>query len=295
MTRQLVFVHGRAQQHKDAAALKAEWIAAWEAGLEKSGLKLPISEQDIRFPYYGQTLFDLVEGEPGQQPAEVVVKGGVANPSQRDFMQAVFDEIRNKAKIHDATVTSVAGADVVTKGILNWGWVQAILEAVDRYVPFGSGTSIALFTNDVYQYLTNIGIRDKIDTGVRQALQAGLPTVVVGHSLGSVVAYSLLRRDGKAQGWKVPLFVTVGSPLAVTAIRNGLRPIGHPECAEKWFNALDTRDVVALYALDKRHFGINPGVENFDGVRNHTDNRHGIGGYLDDKVVAKRIYDALVG
>lgn len=28
MTRQLVFVHGRTQEHKDADALKAEWISA---------------------------------------------------------------------------------------------------------------------------------------------------------------------------------------------------------------------------------------------------------------------------
>ena len=31
----LVFVHGRAQEGKDAIALKAEWIAAWRKGLDK--------------------------------------------------------------------------------------------------------------------------------------------------------------------------------------------------------------------------------------------------------------------
>ena len=37
MTRQLVFVHGRAQEQKDASALKAEWLDALQEGLGKSG------------------------------------------------------------------------------------------------------------------------------------------------------------------------------------------------------------------------------------------------------------------
>ncbi len=54
MTGQLVFVHGRSQEHKDAAALKGTWIAALREGLAKSGLDLPIPETNIRFPYYGR-------------------------------------------------------------------------------------------------------------------------------------------------------------------------------------------------------------------------------------------------
>ena len=48
-------------------------------------------------------------------------------------------------------------------------------------------------------------------------------TVVVGHSLGSVVAYSVLRNDRRAL--KVPAFITVGSPLGVRALRDTFRPL----------------------------------------------------------------------
>ncbi len=34
--RDLVFIHGRAQEHKDSKALKDEWIAAWAEGLKKT-------------------------------------------------------------------------------------------------------------------------------------------------------------------------------------------------------------------------------------------------------------------
>lgn len=134
-------------------------------------------------------------------------------------------------------------------------------------------------------------MRDAIDTGVRAAMDPGVPTVLVGHSLGTVVSYSLLHRDGAALGWTVPLFVTLGSPLAVTAIKRALRPIAFPKCAARWFNAMDERDVVALYPLA---FDVDPAIENKTDVDNHTENRHGIAGYLDDREVARTIYDAVV-
>lgn len=292
--RQLVFVHGRAQEHKDSVALKAEWVTAWQDGLEKSGLQMPIAENQIRFPYYGQTLYDLLADVPADKVAGIVVRGEAGGAGLEAFARSVLTEVSEKAEVTEAELTGVAGRGVVERGPENWEWFQGILKVIDRNVPFGSGLSIALFTNDVYQYLRNPGIRDAIEEGVRKALTPNVETVVVGHSLGSVVAYNLLRREGKEQGWKVPLFVTVGSPLAVTEIFNSLKPVRHPECAARWFNAMDERDVVALYPLDKDNFDVDPAIENKTNVRNFTANRHGIAGYLADRDVARRIHDALV-
>jgi hypothetical protein len=294
MMKQLVFVHGRAQEHKDAAALKGEWIAAFRKGLEANGLPMPISEDAIRFPYYGETLYDLVSGMPPGQVAEVIVKGENADDEERAFMRAMIQEVKQKTGISDAMLAQAAGQNVITKGPLNWEWLQGVLQAIDRNVPGASGASIALATYDVYQYLFNMGIRDQIETGVRQAMQPGIPTVVVGHSLGTVVSYSLLRREGKSSRWNVPLYVTVGSPLAIKAIKKSLAPNKYPECVGEWFNAMDERDVVALYPLDDNNFPISPSIENKTDVQNQTENRHGISGYLNDKEVAKRIYDALI-
>jgi hypothetical protein len=292
MTRQLVLVHGRSQEHKDAGRLKAQWISTWTEGLQKSGLQMPIAETDIRFPYYGDALFDLVEGS--DTVAEIVVRGAFDDDDEKDFMVSVLQEVRNKAALSDAQLAAVAGTEVVERGILNHEWVLAILRTMDRHLPGGSGASIALTTHDVYQYLRNPGIRDKIEAGVRAAMTPGVPTVVVGHSLGTVVAYNLLQREGAAMGWQVPLFVTVGSPLAVAAIKRALRPIRFPSCAGAWYNALDPRDVVALYPLDAENFDVRPAIVNQTDLDNPTENRHGIAGYLNDKEVARRIYDALL-
>lgn len=293
MTRKLVFIHGRAQQKKDSLALKGEWIAAFREGLAKNRLQLPIPEQDIRFPYYGDRLDQLVAGASPADAAAVIMRGPKSQ-AEREFLRDVLEEVRKKTGITEAEIDAEMPAEVVERGPQNWGWVQGILKVIDRKVPFGSGASVALLTKDVFEYLTKMGIRDEIESGVLKALQPDEPTVVVSHSLGTVVAYNILRREGVARHWDIPLFVTLGSPLGVTRIRQSISPTTYPECARNWFNAFDDRDVVALYPLEKPHFSVTPAITNKLDVQNHTENRHGIAGYLDDPVVAKTIYDALL-
>jgi hypothetical protein len=296
MNPQLVFIHGRSQQHKDGAALKRQWIEALRTGLAAADLEMPLPDDSVRFPYYGDTLFDLTKGVTADEVAEVIVRGsGGEDRLEREMQVAILEEIRRKAGITDAQLAQAAGTEVVEQGILNHEWVHGILTAIDRYVPHGSGLSIALFTRDVYHYLRNPGVRDTIENGVRAAMEPGVPTVVVSHSLGTVVAYNLLKREGQQNGWVTPLFVTLGSPLAVTAIRKAVGPNRHPECVGTWFNAMDERDVVALYPLDDAHFPTDPAVDNKTDVDNPTENRHGITGYLGDPVVAARIYEGLKG
>lgn len=57
---------------------------------------------------------------------------------------------------------------------------------------------------------------------------------------------------------------------------------------------MDPDDIVALYSLEAANFPVNPSIENKTDVKNQTSNQHGIKGYLNDKEIAKRIYDALV-
>jgi pimeloyl-ACP methyl ester carboxylesterase len=173
---------------------------------------------------------------------------------------------------------------------LNWEWVQAILRAVDMHGGGMSQSALEMFTRDVFLYTTRAGVRDEIDRIVAAALTEQ-PTVVVGHSLGSVVAYSVLVTDRRAL--RVPLYLTVGCPLGIRAIRDQFRPLKFPVPVKSWYNAFDTRDVVALNPLDRSNFPVNPDIVNYSSVRNQTDNRHGIVGYLDDSAVADKILSAL--
>lgn len=291
----LVFVHGRAQENKDGRALKQDWLDALDAGLDKAGLRLPVGPEAVRFPYYGQALYDLWSGMDEDEAAGVTIMGrGLQEDAERrQFMLSVLQEVQQASGISDSQVRAERGAPVQPYSLLDHEWAQAILAAIDRHVPGASGAGIALAANDVYEYLHNPALAGAIRDGVREAMPQGGPAVVVSHSLGTVVAYDLLRREGQARGWRVPLFVTLGSPLAVTAVRRALAPIGFPSCAGHWFNAMDQRDVVALYPLDRHNFGVDPAIENRTGVQNFTGNHHGIAGYLQDVEVARRIHGAL--
>lgn len=141
-------------------------------------------------------------------------------------------------------------------------------------------------------YLTYPGVRAQIDQMVSEAL-GNEPCVVLSHSLGTVVTYNVLWK--RAALPQCPRLITVGSPLGIKAIKLHIeRPLRSPPCAGHWFNAYDDRDVVALVALDARNFDVSPPIENKSDVKNFTENRHGIDGYLADPVVAQKIVELLV-
>ncbi len=290
MAKQLVFVHGRAQEGKDSIKLKHEWIDAFSRGLAKSNLELPIDESNIRFPYYGDTLFQLAEGTSIAEASDIIVRGLETNESLREFISNVLTEIRKKEHISQEDVDLIKEIRVIERGFQNWGWVQDILRAIDLNVPGASSESIAIAFHDVYQYLYNEPIQEVIDAGVLQALSSSSDNIVVSHSLGTIVTYRILQD----QAFSVPLLVTLGSPLALTAVKEKLGRLRVPQCTKEWFNAMDPHDVVSLYPLDTEHFPISEGtIQNKTDVRNMTSNKHGIAGYLSDKDVAQRIYNAL--
>jgi hypothetical protein len=292
--RKLVFVHGRSQQHKDASALKQEWLDALHAGFRAAGIDAEIDPADVAFPYYGDTLAQLAENTSAAASDVIIAGAGDAGEDERQFVGAVVAETVAKTGLSDADIAAEADAETIEKGPLNWPWVLAALRALDRRVPGASSASVALATHDVYMYLRNAGIQRVIDRGVVAAIKGGQETVVVAHSLGTVVAYNVLSRGPSAQ-WSVPSLLTLGSPLGVRAIVDRLAPITYPAGIGAWFNAFDVADTVALFPLDSAHFPVTPAVENYAGVHNPTPNRHGISGYLGDPVVARRIHSALVG
>jgi hypothetical protein len=293
MMRQLILIHGRAQENKDAAGIKKEWIAAWEKGLKKSNLTNPLADSDIHFPYYGDTLAQMVAGKTVGQAAAVIIKGPQPQPAEEQIMREMIEEIAKEKGVSEAEIRAQLGADAVAMGPQNWGWVQAILEVLDKNEPL-STKMVALVTKDVAKYLSDATIRNHINDGVLQGVKPGQEAVVVSHSLGTVVAYNvLMSRPSAFPNVTVPLFVTLGSPLGVAAIKTRLKPHTFPKPVTKWYNALDKDDVVSLFPLTPAHFATGGTIENNDTVDNWTDNQHSIGGYLDDKNVAKKVFDAL--
>ncbi|MDR2839216.1 MAG: hypothetical protein LBV49_11730 [Azonexus sp.] len=308
--RDLVFVHGRDQARKNGQALKDEWMAAWAEGLKKSGLTVPLPANRIHFPYYGDTLEQLTAGAAPGDAAKIVVRksafgrgGGSAQgfapgmtPEELAFIRAVaLESLGRFERDPEAAIRRDLPANTsVERGILNWEGVQAVLQLLDRYLPGASDMSVWWATRDVFRYLSQRETRAVIDAGVASAISEN--AVVVAHSLGSVVAYNVLRQQAAPRRWNVPLFVTLGSPLAVTVVKRKLAeiaPLDFPAPVAAWFNAMDERDVVPLYPLDRDNFPLTPAITNKTDVHNGTPNAHGISGYLSDPDVAKTIHAAV--
>lgn len=246
------------------------------------------NEVVVEFPYYGDVLDEFVRQSNLPVASEIKSRGNDQQDEFLAFQAQVANELAEKAGVTDAEIDAEYGNNPKARGPLNWEWVQAIIRALDKNAGGLSASAIETFTRDVYLYLTSSVVRDAIDKIVEAKL-GDEPTVVVGHSLGSVVAYNVLKKKRK----RILLLVTVGSPLGIRAVRTPLTPIGFPAGVGHWFNAYDPRDVVALNPLDASIFAVQPPVENFSGVKNSTSNRHGISGYLGDTKVAQTLFDAL--
>jgi hypothetical protein len=285
----LVLVHGRSQQKLNPVELQSIWMETLRRGAAKINRSLP-ERLDVAFPYYGDKLDELARQSNVPLTDDIQAKGSSVDDDFLKFQAAVAEAMRSRAGITDAQVQNEFGNNTTERGPQNWAWVQAVIRAIDRNAGSVSQSTIEQFMRDVYLYTARAGVRDEIDRIVGPALNE-TPCVVIGHSLGSVVAYNLLRTDRRAL--KVQAYITVGSPLAIRAVRDQLRPIGFPAPAKAWYNAYDPKDVVALYPLDAANFPVSPAVENYGNVLNATDNRHGIIGYLDDANVAKHVLDAL--
>ncbi len=292
----LILIHGRAQETRDEVELKKEWLAALHTGLKKSNLVLP-ENVSIEFPYYGKLLKKLVddaksapvEGEAKRSGTQIKID----EAAEIDFYEDFLGEIATHTEMTPAERAELLDIQNTKRGPLNWAIVQKLLVFLDKKKRLGDPI-LKSFTRDVFLYLTISGIKKQINEQVLKSFDTE-PCVVVGHSLGSIISYLLLKNNPQLQ---VKKFITVGSPLGLNSVRKYLeQPLRMPECInpkEKgWYNAFDERDFVALNPLDREYFNIQPPIENKNDVNNRTSNRHGIEGYLEDAVVAQKIYEAL--
>jgi hypothetical protein len=286
----ILFVHGRAQGGRTGAEIEREWLAALREGLgDRAGI---LDGLGIDVPFYGDDLDRFTAQATAALPADLRTRGDIAgiDPEFLQFQYEVFEEARRQEGVTEDQVRANMDGDHLDRGPLNWRWVQAIMRTLNR-IPGLDGDLIERFTLDVWIYLTRSIVRKAINKIVTDNIKADGNLIVVAHSLGTVVAFDILRDANRPD---VPLFLTLGSPLGIEAIRKRVAPIKHPPVAGAWFNARDPRDVVSLYPLTPSFFSVTPAINNYDGVRNRSSNAHHISGYLNDATIADQIHNALL-
>ncbi|ARH94965.1 endopeptidase [Streptomyces sp. MOE7] len=123
--------------------------------------------------------------------------------------------------------------------------------ALDRRKPDGAVSKLIKVLREVHTYLTETELAGRVRKHVLQAADDHT-TVLIGHSLGSVIAYDLLRYKELAApgtiGAAVHTLVTCGSPLGIPTVQRGMGICeGQLDAIApriRWINVFDPGDVV---------------------------------------------------
>jgi pimeloyl-ACP methyl ester carboxylesterase len=188
--------------------------------------------------------------------------------------------------VEHAKVLAESGTATIEQGLVDKAWIKAIARVMENISPL-QGRLALMVIKQAYVYIKRPHVADRIDAVVRPALAGDEPMIVVSHSLGTVVCYKLLREfAANHKPRNVPLFVTLGSPLSIDAVKRSFpSPRLRPQAIQRWLNGVDRNDFVALRnVLDATTFGPGP-VENISTIDNRDD-PHAIVRYLQNPEIA---------
>jgi hypothetical protein len=294
----VLLIHGINNQDNSKGNIKKTWSDALRIGATTAGLQI---SDDVRFvaAFYGDLLFEETESWNKNKPASCPMS--IESPDEdyaNDKVAGLYLEFKQKYGISDEQVSKELSDEEnfqahkrMAKGI-HKSWLKAIARALENVLP-SKGKGIAkIFLSQAAAYLHKPGLKEKIDDLVMTQIINGLPEdeniIIVSHSLGTIVAYDLMRR--LRHQVKIKLLLTAGSPLGIEIVKNRLGPplICLPN-VDKWVNASDGEDFVALEPrLTSETFGCGQ-ITNIDQLDNGDEDAHDILKYLAHDIVAQEI------
>jgi len=277
----VVYVHGNGNKVR-ADLLKRQWDQALFGRDAGAGSRMAYWAPLLHPEPLPDPQFDEVELLPADapEPATLVAEAEAAAPGGLDAYA------RAMAYTAEAIVDGEEPAAVP-------GGAGPELLPLPRAMRIRAFEQLVQVTfKDVHAYFFR-GFADRM-RGVLRATIADLdePFVVVAHSLGTIIAYDVLREDASRR-LQVPLLVTVGSPLGVREIQDVVTaPLEVPACVGAWLNASDARDVVALDHTLRPEYAPPERVSDVM-VVNRSANHHGIRDYLAAGAVRDAVHGAL--
>ncbi|MFC9913606.1 hypothetical protein [Streptomyces sp. NPDC059862] len=233
----VVLVHGIGKQYLGPQALHGTIASAMVDGVRLAEGP-PLAPEDIKVAFYG----DLFRKSGAKGSA-----GLPTDPYEAELLHAMWAEA---ARAEPDRVPPPPRPDERSKAPVP-RTVQRALYALSRsrFVAQTADRFLIGTLAQVRRYLTEPETRERVQDQVAAAITEDT-RVLVGHSLGSVVAYEALCAHPE---WPVTTFVSIGSPLGIPRlVFDRLRPTpqngrGHwPTGVETWTNLCDPYDFVAL-------------------------------------------------
>ncbi len=226
----VLLVHGRSQEmtagadRSDAAVAayvegrKREWLAGLARGLTLAG-HAPLQPDAVYYPFYGNLLADLITAHeragghaPDLEAAPVAGKvAGKAARTRDDMILEAAGELgfrpsRRLARTDPELVAPIIAVERARAEGAEAGWSDLLKPRIVRealqFLAEKTGTSefvIQQFLRDVAYYLEDDRMRAAVQKVVADAIGRAVADghhdlVVIGHSLGSIVAYDTVLR-----------------------------------------------------------------------------------------------------
>lgn len=232
----VIGVHGISQQQLGRHQLLQTWQAAARDGLERAtGQRSDQPSLDLGF--YGDVFLEKTESK--------------GEPVDTDVADLDADLLEFLSEIQeDYAAGEPLDRDAATKGMPRLpGPLMKLGAALERR--FGVAAKVLFFGDlpQVRKYQRDDELAQVIRDRVTKEISSSQPKILVGHSLGSIVAYEVLCL---MPDHGVRTFVTIGSPLGMRSIQRALRKSAReripmlPPGLENWFNVYDVGDPVAL-------------------------------------------------
>jgi hypothetical protein len=213
----------------------ADWYPAMRDGLSRVDMDLP--DSSVSCAFYGHLFRSRVTRGPGGDDIDTL------NAYELELL-SVWSQEADRLQSQRPPQRRMRGGATHT--------VQGALRSLSRSKFFATVVAQRALVGDLKQvsaYFHDDDVRGAVQACVVMSVSPET-RVLVGHSLGAVVAYEALCAHPE---WSVRTLVTVGAPLGIpNLIFDRLRPKpvagsgAWPNCVVRWTNIADMSDIVAL-------------------------------------------------
>lgn len=228
----VVGVHGIAKHQSGRHQLLANWRPALLDGLERATGRR-VEEVDLDLAFYGD-LFLSSSTSQDYKGADDIDAFVEMDTHERADVEEMLSEM----------VTTDDPEDISENMVNDKGYtraplpIQLLLRALGRRFTSASAVTAFGVLRQMREYLCNEPLKTEIDQRIKTDITPDCK-VLIGHSLGSVVAAEFLRQN---TDHGIDLFLTLGSPLGLQFVR--ARFPTDPIMVPTWVNIRDDRDPV---------------------------------------------------
>jgi hypothetical protein len=303
----IVLVHGIAQEQSSADTLEAEWLPNLAGGLRVAGYQEladrlwhqrgTSEEVPTRMAFYGDWF--VRAGQQGTEPealtedAQVIAeqfaqawleRAAADAPDPRDRQEATRELQYLRATGQQQGPGAVMRTAIASLARVPW-FAPLGMAAAERFVMRSLTQVTRYFTDEQVRAYALGQVAKLIGSDTR---------VLLGHSLGSVVAYEAAHQLDQP----IPLLVTLGSPLGLRSIvyeRLRPQPPGFPPMVARWVNLSGRDDFIAAEPKLTGLFGAGapPGAFEAGWVLDTGAKPHDAGHYLTKRETGRPIGETL--